>query len=127
MENNTVFSKYKLLAIDIYEWCIKHDLWGDNIIYFDGKAWSNGEMWAGEHGKKIADDLYEYNDRNPRDYFEYANPKTLSMSFEGSLNHVLNGYTRWSWKIEEEFRKLFEKYGLYYELGHSWNLSAYEL
>lgn len=31
-------TKYKLLAIDIYEWCKKHDLWGDNTIYFDGKA-----------------------------------------------------------------------------------------
>jgi hypothetical protein len=127
MENNVAFSKYKLLAIDIYEWCIKHDLWGDNVIYFDGKAWANGDTWYGENGKKIAEDLYEYEDRNPKDYFEYANPKTLSMSFEGGLNHVLNGYTSRSWKLEEEFSKLFKKYGLYYELGNSWNLSAYEI
>lgn len=127
MENNTAFSNYKLLAIDIYEWCKKHDLWGDNTIYFDGKAWSNSETWHGEKGKKIAEDLYEYEEKHPRDYFEYANPKTLSMSFEGSLNYVLNGYTSRSWKLEEEFSKLFKKYALYYELGHSWNLSAYEI
>ena len=127
MDNNVVFSKYKLLAIDIYEFCKKHHLWGDNIIYFDGKAWSNSETWSGEKGKKMDEDLYEYANRNPSDYFEYANPETLSMSFEGSLNYVLNGYTRGSWKLEEEFLKLFEKYGLYYELGHSWNLSAYEI
>ncbi len=127
MENNVAFSKYKLLAIDIYEFCKKHDLWGDNTIYFDGKAWSNSDTWAGEKGKKIAEDLYEYEDRNPRDYFEYANPKTLSMSFEGNLNHVLNGYTSYSWRLEEEFSMLFKKHGLYYELGHSWNLSAYEI
>ena len=127
MENNVAFSNYKLLAIDIYEWCQKHGLWGDNIIYFDGIAWSNSETWNGEKGKKIAEDLYEYEDRNPSDYFEYANPKTLSMSFEGSLNHVLNGYTNGGWKLEEEFSKLFKKYGLYYEFGHSWNLSAYEI
>lgn len=127
MERNVAFSKYKLLAIDIYEWCKKHDLWGDNTLYFDGKAWSNSETWAGEKGKKIAEDLYEYEDRNARDYFEYANPKTLSMSFEGSLNYVLNGYTRGSWRLEAEFSNLFKKYGFYYELGHSWNLSAYEI
>ena len=127
MENNVAFSNYKLLAIDIYEWCQKHGLWGDNIIYFDGIAWSNSETWNGEKGKKIAEDLYEYEDRNPSDYFEYANSKTLSMSFEGSLNHVLNGYTNGGWKLEEEFSKLFKKYGLYYEFGHSWNLSAYEI
>lgn len=127
MENNVAFSKYKQLAIDIYKWCKKHDLWGDNIIYFDGVAWSNGETWSGEKGKKIDEDLYEYENRNPSDYFEYANPETLSMSFEGSLNYVLNGYTRGSGKLETEFMKLFEKYGLYYELGHAWNLSAYEI
>lgn len=127
MENNAGFSKYKLLAIDIYEWCKKHDLWGDNIIYFDGKAWSNSETWGRVKGKKIADDLYEYDDKNPCDYFEYGNPKTLSMSFEGELNHALNGYTRGWDKLEEQFSKLFKKYGLYYEFGHSWNLSAYEI
>lgn len=127
MENNAVFSKYKLLAIDIYEWCKKHDLWGDNTIYFDGKAWSNSREWAGVKGKEIAEDLYEYDDKNPKNYFEYGNPDTLSMSFEGSLNYVLNGYTERAWKLEEEFNKLFKKYGLYYEMGYSWSLSAYEL
>ena len=120
-------TKYKLLAIDIYEWCVKHDLWGDNIIYFDGKAWSNNETWGGVKGKKITDGLYEYEDKNPKDYFEYANPETLSMSFEGGLNHVLNGYTRGWVKLEEQFGKLFEKHGLYYEMGYAWSLSAYEI
>ena len=127
MENNTGFSKYKLLAIDIYEWCVKHDLWGDNIIYFDGKAWSSNAMWSGVKGKKIDDGLYEYEDKNPCDYMEYANSKTLSMSFEGGLNHVLNAYVRGWIKLEEQFSKLFEKYGLYYEMGYAWSLSAYEI
>jgi hypothetical protein len=119
-------SKYKALAKDIYEWCKSKDLWDDNTIYFDGKAWSHSERWHGEHGKKLADDLYEYEDRNPRDYFEFANPKTLSMSFEGALNHVLNAYTPGWVKLEEQFRALFDKYDCYYEMGHSWNLSVYE-
>ena len=34
MDNNTAFSKYKLLAIDIYEWCKKHD------YYELGHAWN---------------------------------------------------------------------------------------
>ena len=120
-------TKYKLLAIDIYEWCKKHNIWDDNTIYFDGKAWSNRETWGGAKGKKITDDLYEYEDKDPCDYFEYGNPDTLSMSFEGSLNHVLNGYTRGWVKLEEQFGKLFEKYNLYYEMGYAWSLSAYEI
>lgn len=127
MENNGAFSKYKQLAIDIYEFCKKHDLWGDNTIYFDGNAWSNSKTWAGVEGKKIAEDLYEYEDRDPCDYFEYANPETLSMSFEGSLNYILNGYTPGWIKLEKQFSKLFEKYNLYYEMGYSWSLSAYEI
>lgn len=122
----------KKLAIDIYDFCKKHDLWGDNIIYFDGKAWAAFDSWhrangESELGKKIADDLYEYENRNPLDYFEYANPKTLSMSFEGPLYEVLNGYVRGWVKLEAEFLKLFEKYGFYYELGYAWSLSAYEI
>ena len=119
-------TKYKLLAIDIYEWCKKHDLWGDNTIYFDGKAWSNSETWSGEKGKKIADDLYEYEDRNPRDYFE-GSSSLLSMSFEGSLNHVLNGYVSDWVKLSDNFYKLFKKYGLIFEMYNSWNGNAYEI
>lgn len=120
-------NKMEMLSRDIYNWCVVNELWGDNIIYFNGKAWASLPTWGGEKGKKIADNLYEYEGRNPLDYFEYANPKTLSMSFEGSLNYVLNGYIRGWTKLEADFLKLFEKYGYYYEMGHSWNLSAYEI
>lgn len=117
----------EMLAKEIYDFCVENDLWGDNIIYFNGKAWATFSEWGGVDGKKIGEDLYEYEDKDPRDYFEYANPDTLSMSFEGPLNHVLNGYV-WGWtRLEEEFRKLFEKYGYYYEMGYAWSLSAYKL
>ena len=120
-------TKIELLAKDIYDWCIAKELWGDNIIYFNGKAWSSSSTWSGVKGKMIGEDLYEYEDKNPLDYFEYANPDTLSMSFEGSLNYVLNGYSYGWVKLEAEFLKLFEKYGYYYEMGYSWSLSAYEI
>ena len=123
MEKN----KMEVLAKDIYNWCVQKDLWGDNIIYFNGKAWSSSSEWGGVDGRQIAKDLYEYADKNPKDYFEYANPDTLSMSFEGPLYMALNGYVgNWS-KTEQQFAKLFEKYGLYYELGYAWSLSAYEI
>ena len=121
-------TKAAALASNIYRWCKEKELWGDNIIYFNGKAWTNLEEWAGVKGKYIAPDLYEYEDKDPRDYFEYVRePNILSMSFEGPLNHVLNAYVPGWVKLEEEFAALFEKYGLYYEMGHAWNLSAYEV
>ena len=119
-------SKFEALARDIYDWCQEHELWDDNTIYFDGKAWSHSKEWRGEKGKKIAEDLYEYENRNPKDYFEWANPKTLSMSFEGFLNHVLNAYVSGWVKLEDEFIKLFDKHGVYYEMGDAWNLSVFE-
>jgi hypothetical protein len=126
MRRKINMSKYEMLARDIYKWCQKKNLWGDNTIYFDGKAWSNSKEWGGVRGVKIAEDLYEYVDKNPKDYFEYANPETLSMSFEGPLNHVLNCYTPGWIELEEEFLALFEKHGCYYEMGYSWSLSVYE-
>ena len=119
--------KMELLAKDIYDWCMQNDLWGDNCLYFNGKAWASWDTWGDEKGKKIGEYLYEYKDKDPSDYFEYANPRTLSMSFEGSLNHVLNAYVRGWVRLEKEFAELFEKYGYYYEMGHAWNLSAYEI
>lgn len=118
--------KHESLAMDIYKWCKTNNLWGDNIIYFNEKAWSSSSEWGNEQGKYVDEDLYEYENKNPLDYFEYANPKTLSMSFEGTLNHVLNGYVRGWTKLEHQFSKLFKKYGYYYELGYSWSLSAYK-
>lgn len=120
-------TKHESLARDIYNWCKKNHLWGDNTIYFDGKAWSSSAGWDLEKGKPIDGNLYEYENKNPKDYFEYANPATLSMSFEGPLYRVLNGYTYGWVKLENELNQLFEKYGYYFEYGHAWNLSAFKL
>lgn len=119
-------NKHESLALDIYRWCKKNDLWGDNIIYFDNKAWSSSSKWHDEIGRKIDEDLYEYENKSPLTYFEYANPKTLSMSFEGSLYRTLNGYTSGWMKKEAELQKLFKKYGYFFEYGNAWNLSAFE-
>ena len=126
VEQNTHEVKMQTLAMEIYSWCKKKGLWGDNIIYFNGKAWKSDNDWCGVKGKEIGEDLYEFEDRNPSHYFEYANPDTLSMSFEGPLYEALNGY--WSFiNAEEELQAIFGKYGLYWEFGDAWNLSAYEI
>lgn len=117
----------KKLAFAIFDWCKKRDLWDGNIIYFNGKAWSSYAEWNGIQGKRIDDRLYEYESINPLDYLEFANPETLSMSFEGDLGYVLNAWSNVLRKLQSEFLDLFEAHGYYYELGNSWNLSAYEM
>ena len=116
------------MAIDIYSFCSQRHLWDDIIIYFDGKAWSSFEEWDSEKGEKIGNRLYEYSNKNPHDYFEYADPDTLSMSFEGDFYDVMN-YSSfedvWAdWR--EEFDELLAKYNCYYELGNAWNLTVVE-
>ena len=115
------------LAMEIYKWCIKRNLWGDNCIYYNNKAIASWPEWEGEKGKKIAERLYEYQNKNPLTYFNYANPHGLSMSYEGSLYTVLNGNIKGWMKIEAEFMKLFERYGCYATYGNAWNLTTYDL
>lgn len=108
-------------AHDVMAYLTKHHLDSDVCIYFNNKRmrheydWRNLDMPP----KVIIED-----NMSPLDYFEYVNYNhILSMSFEGPLYESLNhtGYK------EEGLRKLFEKYGVYWELGNAWNLSAYPI
>lgn len=116
----------ELLATEIFNWLVDHEMWIDVQIYFNGTCWSTSnkdhtEFCYNEHK------YFEY-EAEPKDYFEYVRePNILSMSFEGSLYEILNAYVRGWEKLEEEFRKIFEKHGLYFELGHAWNLTCFEV
>lgn len=117
--------KREQLATEIFNWLIEHEMWVDVSIYFNGKCWSTSskdstEFCYNEHR------YFEY-EAEPKDYFDYvAEPNILSMSFEGTFYEVLNGYVPGWTKLESEFRNIFEKYGLYFELGNAWNLTCYE-
>lgn len=109
------------LAKEIIAFLEQHELANAVSIYFNNKV-----IRSRGHYNDDFDYIPKWEtteDVNPHDYFEYcAYDHILSMSFEGGLYHVLN----YSYgKREEEFRAIFEKYGLYYEFGNAWNLSAY--
>lgn len=66
------------------------------------------------------------------DYVDYFNDDTITMTFEGPFYEFINGYWDSSvgnkyQKLYDEFDNIFKKYGLFYDLGDNWNLSAYEL
>ena len=69
------------------------------------------------------DGTLEYDiDANPRDYFNYVRtPNILSMSFEGGLYDVLN------YEDIDFLNPFFSKYGLFFELGNTWNGSVYTI
>lgn len=113
-------------AEELRGWLIDNELWMDCCIYFNGKAFSTDDM-SGHYSYNDRNDLIVIDDIDPHDYFDYVGD-ILSMSFEGPLYEVLNGYTgRLGADACEEFTGIFYRHGLYYEFGDSWNLSAYEL
>ncbi len=120
---------YNDLAMDIYNFCRKNEIWDDTAIYFDGKALASWSEWHGENGVKVADALYLYEDKNPRDYMEYINPDGLSCAFDCNfgLHTLVNDWGATFPSMYDAFSNIFEKYGLYYELGHSWYLTTAEL
>lgn len=111
------------LALEIREFLLENGMWMDVEIFFNGKMFT----------QKGPDGCYYYNDRkhlfcyegeDPKKYFEYVNPDhILSMSFEGAVCHMI--YYGTAPGLLKEFNEIFEKYGLYYELGNIWNLSCY--
>ena len=111
------------LANEIIEFLNKEELASDVSIYFNNKVVRENGSWDNEFNYIPKWETTE--NVNPHDYFEYcAYDHILSMSFEGGLYELLNygGGSRMG-----KFEKIFEKYGLYYELGNAWNLSCYTI
>lgn len=108
-------------AYDILAYLTKYQLDSGVSIYFNNKRIRHEYNLMEENPtpKLIVEE-----NMNPHDYFEYAAyHHILSMSFEGPLYQSLN-YTGYK---EEGLRELFEKYGVYWELGNSWNLSTFPI
>lgn len=116
------------LASEIITFLEEYDIAGNVCIYYNGNVMRSAMDAKWNWDEKCYDyDIRWIPEENvkPHDYFEYAAYKhILSMSFEGGLYDVLN-YSGGS-KMDK-FNKIFESYGLYYELGNAWNLSCYTI
>lgn len=103
--------KIKQLADEIVEFLKEEDMVMSTCIYYNNRRINDGVLEKGRF--------------DPHDYFEYAAYEhILSMSFEGSLYEVL---TYSGGQRLDKFIEIFNKYGLYYERGNSWNLTAYPI
>lgn len=112
------------LAVEIREFLLKHDMWIDTCIYFNGKRFSQRNPENGNYYYNDREHLFVEEGIDPRDYFEYVNEDhILSMSFEGSVCHMI--YYGTNPGVKRKFDKIFEKYGLLYEIGDHWNLTCY--
>ena len=111
------------LANDIYTWCLEHDCWQDVYIYYNGKRMgTSGKDKTGKTVYRYGGTPFIEDNIDPRNYFVYVRePNILRMSFEGALYDILNNHDMFA------LQDLFSKYGLYYESGNAWNLSAYPI
>lgn len=104
--------KIEQLANEIMDFLKEQGLDTDVSIYFNGKRMNSKGIEKGTF--------------NPKDYFDYVGD-ILSMSFEGSFNSIINYYLDVSYCniVMAKFDAILDKYGVYYELGNSWNLSLF--
>lgn len=129
MMNRLTESQIEELAKEIRQFLLDNNLWVDVNIYFNGKAFSTSDR-NGNYYYNDQNHLVVLEDQDPKNYFKYvAEPNVLSMSFEGDFCGCLNFYNEYGVafdnKVQKEFSDILAKYGLYYELGHHWNLSCY--
>ena len=133
------YKKIESMAYELMQYLIKHSLEDDTIIYYKTKDnWNSIIANASSHkktatptdkriGNKIIHCYLNKND-DPNQYFKY-NGEYLSVSSEGTLYDVLNGYVDENYqdKIKTELSNFFAHYGLYFEQGNTWNFSLYKM
>ena len=103
------------LAKEVRQFLMDNELWTDARIYFNGKAFCSNRG--------------DLEDEDPRAYFEYVSPDdVMSVSFEGDFYGCMNFRCQYGAdfdnRIQKEFGDILESYGVYYELGHAWNLTC---
>lgn len=120
--------KSELCAKEIIQYLIDNDLWGDINIYADGKCFCNKSPDGHYHYNSSWKDVYMYENEDPTNYMDYTSD-FLTMSFEGDFYDVANYEcgTKYCDKIMMGFLDICHKYGKYYELGNSWNLSLFDV
>ena len=108
------------LANEIMTFLEKNHIASDVSIYYNGDVVRSKTEYKGNG--ECSYTWVKTENVDPHKYFEYAAyDHILSMSFEGGLYDVLN-YS--GGRKMDKFMKILEKYGLYYELGNSWNLTC---
>lgn len=103
--------RIKEMANEIAEYCHENGF-GDVIMYYNNKR-----VFVNYYGHE---DMEVQEDINPHDYLSYcAYNHIFSISSEGGLDLEYELFN------EKELYKIFRKYGVYAELGNSWNCSCY--
>lgn len=114
----------KRLALDIIKYLQKNELFYDVLLYLNDSRYSSNASENAEKQHTPYGEYYIEDNIIVSDYVKYNNPETVTMTFEGPLNHELNFGDG---KIAEDLNKIAKKYNLYFEQGYSWSLAFYPI
>lgn len=110
------------LAQEVMHLLESDDMMIDVCVYWNGKRATYD--YGYRDGKRILFGWKIEEGYDPHDYFEYASYQhILSLSFEGDLYYKYNDFD-YEYPAMD---KILQKYGLYSELGNSWNWSAFPI
>ena len=120
-------TKAEKCAKEIIDYLLEKELMDDTFIYVNGKRYST---YDGEknynYGANSWDKVYVEDNKNGKDYCEYAGD-ILSISSEGFLYEALNYGFEWNTKIPDELDAILKKYGYFLDQAVSWLWTAAEL
>lgn len=114
-------------ALELIKTIHDNDMFEDVHVLVNDQMWtSNSHVSMDEYTAHLENGVQFFVRNEPCDaqtHIEYCNPETVTLMFEGMLNHNINygdGY------MLTKLDAIAKKYGLYAEQGHAWSLSFYE-
>lgn len=98
--------------------------WYDVHIYCNGHYYGSNKH--GEDGTlchtKAGTPYYDLGLADVEKQIKYANPESITMTFEGPFYSDINENPA----VGEKLNEIGKKYGVYYEQGYAWSLAFYE-
>ena len=118
IEEMSTEQKNERVALRLAKILIKNNLHDNTRIYFNGKCLINGDIDSIKEGELGSM------------YTEFANDATLTCTFDCTplyklMNHSIFPFSKIRIKPLTEMKKLFNQYGMHYEIGDWWNFSLY--
>lgn len=118
--------KMEKLAVRIMDFLFDNCLWIDCAIYVGNKRYrstSTPERIPFDEGKRTNNETPYLVDEDidVLNYVRYANPDTLTLTFEGPLYEKLQEYGM----VYKHLEQMFDNASYYMDFGYSWSLSLY--
>lgn len=116
----------RALAIQIMDYLNDIGYWNGTSILVDGQIWTSQSSGLTEYKSHTRHNTVYYieTDVDISSRLKYSNPDTINLIFEGELHQKINRDSDFISILSAQF---LSPYGLYFEQGHSWSMSAFKI